>query len=184
MRELTVQGANDTLQTADRQAISDEMNQLSSEVDRIANTTQFNGITLLNGSASNINLQIGANAGQTMTVSISAMDATTLGVGSASLQVATAASCATTLTAIDTAIGSVSAQRSLLGAAQNRLEHTISNLGVAEQNLTASQSRIADVDMAAEMVNFTKTGILQQAGQAILAQANQAPSGILSLLRG
>jgi flagellin len=89
-----------------------------------------------------------------------------------------------TLAKIDQAIASVSNQRSTLGAYQNRLEHTISNLGVAQENLTASESRIVDVDMAAEMVNFTKTGILQQAGQAILAQANQAPQGVLSLLRG
>ncbi|HYY87394.1 MAG TPA: flagellin [Chloroflexota bacterium] len=142
--------------------------------------------------------QIGANANQTMSVSLSDTRSTAIGNGGtyANLSVAvssfatavsngTGASAAQNLMqSIDQAITDVSNNRSNLGAAQNRLEHTIANLGVAQENLTASESRIRDVDMAAEMVNFTKTGILQQAGQAILAQANQAPSGVLSLLRG
>jgi flagellin len=130
------------------------------------------------------NLQIGANAGQSLGVGIEDMSATTLGVGN--LDVSSGAvinAKGGTLDQIDAAISAVSAQRSSLGAVQNRLEHTISNLGVSQENLTASESRIRDVDMAAEMVNFTKTGILQQAGQAILAQANQSNQGVLSLLR-
>jgi len=132
-------------------------------------------------------LQVGADASQQIGVAFSAMDANTLGIGIAGAGAVTAgaSSAAATayLTTLDTAIQAVSTQRGVLGAVQNRLEHVISNLGVAQQNITASESRIRDVDMAAEMVNFTKTGILQQAGQAVLAQANQAPSGILSLLR-
>jgi flagellin len=143
--------------------------------------------------------QIGANANQTMSVSIADARSTAIGVTSttgyttlsaavSSFATAVAAGTGTSaaqslMASIDQAVTDVSNVRSTLGAAQNRLEHTISNLGVAQENLTASESRIRDVDMAAEMVNFTKTGILQQAGQAILAQANQAPSGILALLR-
>ena len=113
------------------------------------------------------------------------MSATALGVGNLDVSSSTAINAAGTgtLALIDKAIATVSAQRATLGAYQNRLEHTISNLGVSQSNLTASESRIRDVDMAAEMVNFTKTGILQQAGQAILAQANQSGSGVMSLLR-
>ena len=142
------------------------------------------------------NLQIGANAQQTLAVGIEKMDTTGLGIGSLDLSSSTAINgndglgdgknadgTLGTLGKIDAAIATVSDQRSTLGAYQNRLEHTISNLGVAQENLTASESRIRDVDMAAEMVSFTKTGILQQAGQAILSQANQAPNQILSLLR-
>ena len=143
------------------------------------------------------NLQIGANAQQSLSVGIEKMDSTALGVNGLDVSSAlvingndglgdgkNADGTLGTLAKIDEAIASVSNQRSNLGAYQNRLEHTISNLGVAQENLTASESRIRDVDMAAEMVNFTKTGILQQAGQSILAQANQAPQGVLSLLRG
>jgi flagellin len=142
------------------------------------------------------NLQIGANAQQTLAVGIEKMDSTGLGVNALDLTNGTAINgndglgdgknadgTLGTLAKIDAAIAKVSDQRSTLGAYQNRLEHTISNLGVAQENLTASESRIRDVDMAAEMVSFTKTGILQQAGQAILSQANQAPNQILSLLR-
>jgi flagellin len=132
-------------------------------------------------------LQVGADASQQIGVAFSDMGANTLGIGVAGAGAvsagATSALATAYLATLDTAIQAVSTQRGVLGAVQNRLEHVISNLGVAQQNITASESRIRDVDMAAEMVNFTKTGILQQAGQAILAQANQAPSGILSLLR-
>ena len=141
-------------------------------------------------------LQIGANANQTMSVLVSDMQSTAIGNGGgyANLDAAasglgtpgalTSAVAQNLMQSLDSAITDVSNQRSQLGAYQNRLEHTISNLGVTQENLTASESRIRDVDMAAEMVNFTKSGILQQAGQAILAQANQAPQGVLALLRG
>ncbi|HLZ30209.1 MAG TPA: flagellin [Chloroflexota bacterium] len=147
-------------------------------------TTALNSFTFTDTNKA-ANLQIGANAGQTLGVGIEDMSATALGVANLDVSTSTAINAAGTgtLALIDTAIASVSAQRATLGAYQNRLEHTISNLGVSQSNLTASESRIRDVDMAAEMVNFTKTGILQQAGQAILAQANQSGSGVMSLLR-
>ena len=133
------------------------------------------------------NFQVGSDASQTIAVAFAAQDANTIGIGIAGASAVTAAGTSAAATAylstLDSAIQAVSNQRGVLGAAQNRLEHTIANLGVAQQNITASESRIRDVDMAAEMVNFTKTGILQQAGEAILAQANSAPQGILSLLR-
>jgi len=133
------------------------------------------------------NFQVGSDASQQIAVAFGAMDANTIGIGVAGAGAVTAGATSAGATAylatLDSAIQSVSNQRGVLGAAQNRLEHTIANLGVAQQNITASESRIRDVDMAAEMVNFTKTGILQQAGEAILAQANSAPQGILSLLR-
>jgi flagellin len=315
MRELSVQAANGTLTSSDQGAISTELTQLGSEIDRIGNTTQFNSKTLLNGglnstvsagsgvvtgtilassgavvssldvsnatashtfslsgctttntvtltdttsnvsqtvsvsdltSANNgteqlnfstlgvsmtlsgcsanttktnlindlvgksnvqtaasggaVTFQIGANNQQTMSVSMKDSRSAAIGAGNGSgytslsqavsdfatqVTAGTGAAAAQNLMlSIDQAITDVSNNRSNLGAAQNRLEHTISNLGVAQENLTASESRIRDVDMAAEMVSFTKTGILQQAGQAILAQANQAPQGVLSLLRG
>jgi flagellin len=152
-----------------------------------------------NASGGSLQLQIGANTGNSLTVGIEDAQAASLGTlsysgGSTSLQSAlgtfhaangqTIANAQSLLDVIDKAITDVSGIRGDLGAAQNRLEHTIANLGVSQENLTASESRIRDVDMAAEMVNFTKTGILQQAGQAILAQANQSGQGVLSLLRG
>ncbi len=161
-------------------------------------TSDFIGKTLATGTVGGaVSFQIGSNANQTMSVGIADSRSAALGAagGFASLSAAvtafatsvgagTSTSVAQNLMlSIDQATTDVSNVRATLGAAQNRLEHTISNLGVAQENLTASESRIRDVDMAAEMVNFTKTGILQQAGQAILAQANQAPSGILTLLR-
>jgi flagellin len=143
-----------------------------------------NAVTFTVGNSA-ANLQIGSNAGQTLSVGVEKMDATTLQVNNLDVTNGTVINASNgTLAKIDAAIQTVSDQRSKLGAYQNRLEHTISNLGVAQENLTASESRIRDVDMAAEMVSFTKTGILQQAGQAILAQANQASAGVLSLLRG
>jgi flagellin len=309
MRELAVQGSNDTLSQSDRDAIGLELSALNSEVNRIATTTEFNGKTLLSGSLATQNagtgslttgalatatgivvskidvsaaaksetftltdlgagvlelsdgtnsqavsvsdmdnatgnpnqvlnfsnlgvkitltgidttngtgatvatdldgldidtsatggaasLQIGANANQTMSVMISDMQSAAIGNGGgyANLNAAasglgtagalTSAVAQNLVLSLDQAIADISNNRSQLGAYQNRLEHTISNLGVTQENLAASESRVRDVDMAAEMVTFTKTGILQQAGQAILAQANSAPQGVLSLLRG
>lgn len=184
MRELTVQAANDTNVAADRTAIDTEIDQLSAEITRIAGTTEFNTQKLLDGGSvatGGLTFQIGANAGQVLNVKIADMDATALTVNA--LDVSSADTASASLAKIDTAIAAVSSQRSSLGAVQNRLEHTVKNLNVASENLAASESRIRDTDMAKEMMNFTRSQILSQAGTAMLAQANQAPQGVLSLLR-
>jgi flagellin len=181
MRELSVQGANDTNTTADRAEIQKEITQLTEEIDRIANTTEFNTQNLLSGGFSGKSFQIGANSGQTITLTIATMGAAGLGVDAIAVSSNTAAN--TSITAIDAAISRVSSERSKLGAMQNRLEHTINNLSASSENLTAAESRIRDVDMAKEMMNQTKNSILGQAAQAMLAQANQQPQGVLQLLR-
>jgi len=181
MRELAVQGANDTNVTVDRTAIKAEIDQLSSEITRIANQTEFNEQKLLDNSFSGKQFQVGANKGQTISLSISGMKATDLGVSG--LTVASTANANTSISSIGAAIAKVSTERSKLGALQNRLEHTINNLGTASENLTAAESRVRDVDMAKEMMTFSKNNILQQAAQAMLAQANQQPQGVLQLLR-
>ncbi|WP_309088971.1 flagellin [Domibacillus sp.] len=181
MRELAVQASNDTLEGTDRQAIQDEVTALTAEINRIAETTEFNQKKLLNGDLQEATFQIGANADQTLALSIGNMDADTIGAGS--LDFSTNAGAQAGISAIDTAIAKVSEQRSKLGAVQNRLEHTITNLQTANENLTAAESRIRDLDMAEEMTQFTRNNILNQAGQAMLAQANQLPQGILQLLQ-
>lgn len=187
MRELSVQAANDTNVTVDREAIQEELTSLTNEVDRIAKTTQFNEKNLLNGSLSTTGakLQIGANkdADLTLEIKISGMDSTKLGIQAANVSVKDHATAQTAVENVNKAIKTVSTERSKLGAYQNRLEHTIANLDNASENLQAAESRVRDVDMAKEMMNFSKNNILQQAAQAMLAQANQAPQGVLQLLR-
>lgn len=181
MRELAVQAANDTLTAEDRTAIDKEIDELSAEITRIGETTEFNTKKLLDGSLTNVTLQIGANDGQVMTVSISTMTASALGVDA--LDVSSAALASTAIDTIDTAIASVSDTRSQLGAWQNRLEHTINNLGTSAENLAAAESRIRDADMAKEMMEFTRNQIISQAAAAMLAQANAQPQLVLQLLR-
>jgi flagellin len=181
MNELATQAANDTNTTTDRTAIQDEIDQLTSEIDRIQSTTQFNTMNLLDGTFSDKKLQVGSLENQTISVTITNMDAATLGVGSLDVTSHTAAG--TSMTAIQDAIEKVSDQRSTLGALQNRLEHTINNLDTTSENTQAAESRIRDTDMAAEMVEFTKDQVLSQAGTAMLAQANQSSQNVLSLLR-
>ncbi|MDP9750556.1 MULTISPECIES: flagellin Hag [Thermoanaerobacter] len=187
MRELVVQAANDTNTDVDRANIQKEIDQLKKEIDRIASTTEFNTRKLLDGSLSTtgVTFQIGANAAQNITLTIGKMDSTTLGVDALDVSTSglSSSDIAAWLTTIDSAINAVSQQRADLGAVQNRLEHTINNLGVAAENLTAAESRIRDVDMAKEMMEFTKNNILQQAATAMLAQANQQPQTVLQLLR-
>ena len=180
MRELAVQSSNDTNTDADRSQIQSEVAQLQSEITRIATTTQFNTQNLLNGSMTGAVFQIGANANQTITLAIASMDATALSVDTASLS--SQASAEAAISALDSALSAVSVQRANLGAVQNRLEHTIANLNVASENLSAAESRVRDVDMATEMSSFTKQQVLQQAGTAMLAQANQKPQSVLKLL--
>jgi len=180
MNELATQAANDTNTTADRTAIQNEINQLTSEIDRVASTTQFNTMNLLDGNFSGKNLQVGALNGQVISMSIGAMDASTLGVNA--LSVGSNSSAGSAMSAVQAAIETVSDQRSTLGALQNRLEHTVANLDTTSENTSASESRIRDTDMAEEMVNYSKNNILAQAGQSMLAQANQSTQGVLSLL--
>jgi flagellin len=180
MRDLAVQASNDGSQsTSSKAAAQSEFSQLISELDDIASKTTFNGTKLLDGSFAGT-FQVGSQAGETLAVSVTtAMSSTGLSVNS--LNLSTAASAA--ITAVNTAIGTVSTTRANLGASQNRLEHKINNLNVAVENLTASESRIRDTDMAQEMVSFTRSQILSQAGTAMLAQANQAPQSVLRLLQ-
>jgi flagellin len=179
VRELAVQFKNGSLSTADRTAIQSEVNQLASEIERIGSSAEFNGIKLLN-SAQTITFQVGANDAQSIAVSTISLGGTS-GVGSSYISLVT--SNTTDISEIDAAIDNVSAQRASFGAVQNRLEYTLQNAAIYQENLTASESRIRDVDMAAEMVQFTKLQILQQAGTSMLAQANQGSQGVLSLLR-
>lgn len=183
MRELAVQAANDTNVTIDRTAVKTELDELSAEVTRIASNTEFNTQKLLAGAFTGKKFHIGANDAQVLDVKIGNMTAASLGVTAASIAVTAATTAGKTVTQINSAIEKVSTQRSTLGAWQNRLEHTIKNLTNAAENLQASESRIRDVDMAKEMMNFTKNNILTQAAQSMLAQANQAPQGVLQLLR-
>jgi flagellin len=174
VRELAVQYSNGTLSASDKTAISAEAAQLASEITRIGTTADFNGIKLLNGTAT-ISFQVGANDGDVIAVTTSTL---TSAIGVIDISAAGA------ISAIDSAIGQVSTIRGQFGAVQNRLEHTLNNLATYQENLMASESRIRDVDMASEMVEFSKNQILQQAGTSMLAQANQAPQSVLSLLRG
>jgi len=188
MRELAVQAANDTNITADREKIYEELDALKSELTRIANDTEFNTQKLLDGTFSGKLLQIGANTGQNISVTIATMTATALSLTATAIDITAGTAGAQQSAAnaligtLDAAISTVSEQRSELGAYQNRLEHTIANLQTSAENLTAAESRIRDVDMAAEMMNFTRNQILTQAGTAMLAQANMKPQSVLQLL--
>jgi len=183
MRELTVQAANDTNVSADRTAIKEEVTALTNEVTRIAKETEFNTMKLINGSATSMKLQIGANATQNIAFNISSMSATALGVQSVAGKVSKYSAATASISTVDKAIKSVSTVRSKLGALQNRLEHTIANADNTSENLQAAESRIRDVDMAKEMVKYSKDNILQQAAQSMLSQANQSQQGVLSLLQ-
>ncbi|WPK12410.1 flagellin [Lysinibacillus louembei] len=181
MRELAVQSANDTNVSSDRGDLQKEVDALVSEITRISTDTEFNTQKLLNGSFDSKVFHIGANASQSITLSIADMGATALSVDT--VAITTQGSANSAITTINNAITKVSDARSKLGAVQNRLEHTINNLGATSENLTAAESRIRDTDMAKEMMGFTKNNILMQAAQSMLAQANQQPQGVLQLLQ-
>lgn len=227
MRELAVQGSNDTNTATDRSELQKEMNQLTAEVNRVGNNTEFNTQKLIDGTQTAMNIQVGANAKQTFTIDISDMRASALGISGATgadaalsgaatgngvpitagevtestgavftttgavnsaadefaLDISDNAKATAAIKVLDKAIESVSSERSKLGAFQNRLDHTINNLKTSSENLTAAESRVRDVDMAKEMMNQTKNSILAQAAQAMLAQSNQTPQGVLQLLR-
>ncbi|HET8536520.1 MAG TPA: flagellin [Solirubrobacteraceae bacterium] len=174
VRELAVQYQNGTLSDASHTAIQSEVDQLSAEIERIGTSAKFNGVSLLDGSITSVSFQIGANDGEQISVALVSLGQV---LGSYS-DLATA-----TLGDIDKAIDAVSGVRAGFGAVQNRLEHSLNVAASATENLTAAESRIRDVDMADEMVKLTKNQILQQAGTAMLSQANQAPQSVLQLLR-
>jgi flagellin len=188
VRDLTVQASNTgSVDATARGYISDEVDQLGDALNDIANRTSFNGTSLLDGTPASPVFQTGANQGETVTVNLTnvtsiatAVKSVATNLGAATYDPSTATG---DLSAIDTQIGTVSAGRAGLGASQNRFESTINSLNVAIENLSASESRIRDTDMASEMVNFTRAQILSQAGTAMLAQANQAPQGVLRLLQ-
>ena len=197
MNELAVKGENGTLATADRNYIAMEVQQLMSEIDRVQSTTTFNEKSLLDGNFTNIGLQVGAETGQHIKITIDSMSVSALATASlyakvSSFYTATSITATTSTfgiskfqslnTYVKKALETVSTQRSELGAIQNRLEHTIRNLDNVVENTTAAESQIRDTDMAAEMVKFSNNNILAQAGQSMLAQANQSNQGVLSLL--
>lgn len=217
MRELAVQASNDTNVSADREALQLEIDSLAKEITRISTDTEFNTQKLLDGtfgkggigSGNSFDVtkatatggkvfHIGANSGQSISLSISNMSATALGVNALStgstkeigsagtigggIRITTQSGADNAISVIDSALKRVSETRASLGAVQNRLEHTINNLGATSENLTAAESRIRDTDMAKEMMQFTKNNILMQAAQSMLAQANQQPQGVLQLL--
>ena len=180
MSELAVQASNGTNQTVDKNALEAEVAQLQTEIKRVGSTTQFNKMNILDGTFTSKLLQVGANANQTISVSISGMTdvcskALAAHVSGTNAQAA--------ITNIQSSIGKLSTLRSKLGAIQNRLEHTVANLDNISENTQSAESRIRDTDMAEEMVQYSKNNILQQAGQSMLAQANQANQGVLSLLQ-
>jgi flagellin len=187
MDELATKAATDTLQSEDRKYIQQEVDQLFKEIDRTANTTKFNDTKLLQGDwASGKKLQVGAdnNTNDLITVKISDLTASKILGASADLKVSGAdgSDARKTIDLVKGAIKSISSQRSDLGAIQNRLEHTIKNLDNVNENTTAAESQIRDTDMASEMVKYSNNNILAQAGQSMLAQANQTNQGVLSLL--
>ena len=186
MRELAVQSSTDTVGSVERGFLQQELGQLRNEVDRIAEVTEFNGISLLDGSATSLDFQVGVNnsTNDRITAAIADMHATALGGATAlsAVNLDTKAGAQSALAVLDEAITDVSSARAGIGALQNRLQTTIANLATARENLTAANSRIRDVDVASESANMTKSNILMQAGVSVLAQANQQPSVALSLL--
>jgi flagellin len=186
MRELAVQSANDTNVTADRTSLKDEYDALATEIKRINTDTEFNTQKLLDGSAGTagvVQIHVGANKDQKIAVDLNTVKLDLIHTAIAAGDISTQAGAEAAIETLDTNIAAISTGRSKLGALQNRLEHSIANVDNAAENLTAAESRVRDVDMAKEMMNQTKNSILAQAAQAMLAQANQQPQGVLQLLR-
>ncbi len=182
MNVLANQASNDTMSTADRKYLDQEVQALVSEIDRVQSTTTFNEKNLLDGTFSGKNLQVGAESGQFISISIANMKASSIGLSSVAVSGDTNVNAQSAITKIKNALASVSSQRADLGAVQNRLEHTIKNLDNVVENTTAAESQIRDTDMASEMVAFSNANILAQAGTSMLAQANQSNQNVLSLL--
>jgi flagellin len=183
MRELAVQSSNETNVEQDQAALNDEFQQLVEEIERIKDTTQFNTQKLLDDTVDTVQLQVGANSGELIELDLTKVDLSAIHTALAAEDITDHTNAQSAINAIDEQLKAVSEGRSYLGAMQNRLEHTIKNLDNASENLQAAESRIRDVDMAKEMMEFTRTNILNQASQAMLAQANQQPQAVLQLLR-
>lgn len=186
MNELSVQGANGVNGSDDLKAIKNEIDQLTEQIGKIASDTDFNGISLLDGTAgSGFQIQVGAGSGQFININMENIkaDPGTLSISGIITDASSGADYQTAITKYQTAINTISAHRSQFGAFQNRLEHTIRNIDNTAENLTSSKSRIEDLDMAQEMSEYTKNNILQQAGTSMLSQANQLPQSVLQLLQ-
>ena len=181
MNELANKAATGSLQDKDREYINQEVSALKSEIDRTAEKTTFNDFVLLDGTHTSIDIQVGANANETITISLEQMNTTGLGINT--VTTSTAADAQSAITAVKNGIDKLSSMRANLGAVQNRLEHTIKNLDNVVENTQAAESQIRDTDMAREMVRYSNNNILAQAGQSMLAQANQSNQGVLSLLQ-
>lgn len=182
MRELAVQSANGTTATEQKGFLANEFNELGAEITRIANSTEFNGTNLTNGNATSVTLQVGINNDSNSQISVNLVSVTATALGVDALSISDTAGSQGALATLDLAISDLSEQRGVLGAAQNRLESTVRNLATTRENLSASNSRIRDVDVADESVAMTRSQILMQAGSSVLAQANQIPSMALSLI--
>ncbi|HEX5052050.1 MAG TPA: flagellin [Planctomycetota bacterium] len=185
MRELTIQAANGSSSPADKNTIKEEFDSLVNEINRIAQSTDFNGVKLLDGSASSVSFQVGiyTTAGiDQLDVTLTPALSTTLGLST--VDIGSGGNTSYALTQIDSAVNTVSALRGKFGAVQNRLQSTIANLGVMAESLSAAESRIRDVDVAFETAELTRNSIMQQASISILSQANAQPQAALQLLRG
>ena len=182
LKTLSTQATNGTLQDSDRTKIQLEVKQLVLEISRLSTDTEFNGKKILNGNITSVSFQVGATAGQKISVSLSNVGSTALSL--ATIDLSTAGTASAAMVKIDAAIGIISSKRATLGAVQNRLEHTITATDNTSQNLSSAESRIRDVDMAKEMMNYSSQKVLVQAAQSMLAQANSSTSGVLSLLQG
>jgi len=182
MRELSIQSSNGTLSTADRATLDTEYQELINEIGRISSTSTFNGVQLIDGSTTALDIQAGINSAEVITISL--QDSTATALGLTGLNVSTVASAAATLTVIDQAVSIVTTARGALGSAQNRLQSAISSIANASENLAAAESRIRDVDIATETADLTRNSIMQQAAVSMLAQANVQPQLALSLLQG
>ncbi|MCC7011029.1 MAG: flagellin FliC [Planctomycetes bacterium] len=182
MRELSIQASNGTLTTADRATLNTEYQELINEIERIASTATFNGVDLLDGTTTSLDIQAGINSSEVITISL--QDATSTSLSINSLSVATVAGATASLSVIDAAVDTVTTARGALGSAQNRLQSAISSISNAQENLAAAESRIRDVDVATETADLTRNTIMQQAAVAMLAQANVQPQLALNLLQG
>ncbi len=182
MRELAVQASNGTLNSGDRDVLNDEFTALISEIDRVADDTTFNDVSLFTGSTTSIDIQVGVDSGETISISLSTVTDAGLGLDGTSFDITTSTNAQAALATIDSAIDTVTSFRGDLGAAQNRLSSTVRSIGAASENLQAAESRIRDVDVAMETADLTRNSIMQQAALSVLAQANSQPQLALSLL--